>query len=319
MNETILLQVNDLRAEVGRADNRVHAVSGASLIVQRGSRLGLIGESGSGKTMLALAILRLLPATGMVTGGAISYEGQNLLQLSEDEMQRVRGKEISLVFQNAVSALNPLFPVGQQIADVYRYHEGCSVQEGWAKAVAMLDAMGIPDPERRARAYPHQYSGGMAQRAMIAMALVCSPKLLIADEPTTGLDLTIQAQVLDLMQEHIQHSEASLLLISHDIAVVAETCTDVAVMYAGEVLEAGPLEDVLRYPFSPYTKALLECFEAKSGERLPYIAGRVPDMHRELVGCPFAPRCTIAQAVCHQEDPNLREIEAKHSVACHLV
>jgi oligopeptide/dipeptide ABC transporter ATP-binding protein len=254
----------------------------------------------------------------MATGGEVLYGGRNLLQLSEEEMQRVRGKEISMVFQNAVSSLNPLFPVGQQIADVYRYHEGASREEAREKAIAMLDAMGIPDPARRARAYPHQYSGGMAQRAMIAMALVCSPQLLIADEPTTGLDLTIQAQVLDLIKEHIQRSEASLLLISHDIAVVAESCTDMAVMYAGEVLEAGSLEDVLGKPSSPYTKALLECFGVKSDERLSSIAGQVPDLRSELVGCPFASRCEPVQDVCRQEHPTLREIRPKHWVACHF-
>ena len=212
-------------------------------------------------------------------------------------MQQVRGKEISMVFQNAVSALNPLFPVGQQIADVYRYHEGASEEEARKKAIAMLDAMGIPDPARRARAYPHQYSGGMAQRAMIAMALVCSPQLLIADEPTTGLDLTIQAQVLDLIKEHVQRSEASLLLISHDIAVVAESCTDVAVMYAGEILEAGSLDDVLGKPSSPYTRALLECFKVKSG-RTSFFHRRpgAGSCGSELVGCPFASRCEMVQA-----------------------
>jgi oligopeptide/dipeptide ABC transporter ATP-binding protein len=318
MNQDVLLEVKDLRVEVGRADNRVHAIRGASLTVRRGARLGVIGESGSGKTMMALAILRLLPPTGVITGGMISYGGQDLLSLSENKMQEVRGKEISMVFQNAASALNPLFSVGQQIADVYRYHEGGSAEQAWAKAIAMLDAMGIPDPERRARAYPHQYSGGMAQRAMIAMALVCSPQLLIADEPTTGLDLTIQAQVLDLIREHVQRSHASLLLISHDIAVIAESCTEVAVMYAGEILETGPLANVLGRPYSPYTKALLECFKAEAGARLPYIAGRVPDLHREIVGCPFAPRCPVVEAVCHQARPKHREVEPNHWVACHL-
>jgi oligopeptide/dipeptide ABC transporter ATP-binding protein len=318
MNQTLLLQISDLRVEVGRSDRRVRAVRGASLVVRRGSRLGVIGESGSGKTMMALATLRLLPATGIATGGQILYGGRDLLKLSETQMQGVRGKEISMVFQNAVSALNPLFPVGEQIADVYRYHEGASGEKAREKAVAMLDAMGIPDPARRARAYPHQYSGGMAQRAMIAMALVCSPQLLIADEPTTGLDLTIQAQVLDLIKEHIQRSEASLILISHDIAVVAESCTDVAVMYAGEVLEAGSLEDVLGTPFSPYTKALLECFDAKSGERLSTINGQVPDMRTEMAGCPFASRCELVQDICRHEHPLLRDVRPKHWVACHF-
>jgi oligopeptide/dipeptide ABC transporter ATP-binding protein len=318
MNQSTLLEIEHLRVEVGRAENRVHAVRGASLALQRGSRLGVIGESGSGKTMMALAVLRLLPATGILTAGTICYSGRDLTELAESEMQSVRGKEISMVFQHAASALNPLFPVGQQIADVYRYHEGGSAERAWEKAVAMLDAMGIPDPERRARAFPHQYSGGMAQRAMIAMALVCSPQLLIADEPTTGLDLTIQAQVLDLIKAHIQQSDASLLLISHDIAVIAEACLDVAVMYAGEVLEAGPLEEVQREPLSPYTKALLECFGADRGERLPFIAGRVPDLRYEIDGCPFAPRCPLAQDVCRQEGPEYRQVAPTRWVACHL-
>jgi len=319
MNESGLLEIDNLRVEVGRAANRVRAIRGASLTLQRHSRLGVIGESGSGKTMMALAVLRLLPATGVMTAGTISYCGQDLRPLSESEMQRVRGKEISMVFQHAASALNPLFPVGQQIAEVYRFHEGGSKEQAWYKAVTMLDAMGIPDAERRARAFPHQYSGGMAQRAMIAMALVCSPQLLIADEPTTGLDLTIQAQVLDLIKAHVQQSDASLLLISHDIAVIAEVCLDVAVMYAGEVLEAGPLEAVQREPLSPYTKALLECFEADRGERLPYIAGRVPDLRYEIDGCPFAPRCPLAQDVCHQRGPEYRQVAPTRWVACHLV
>ncbi len=318
MNDNILLQITDLQVEIGRADKRVHAVRGATLTVRRGARLGVIGESGSGKTMMVQASLRLLPATAKVTAGTIEYEGQNLLSLAEKEMRLIRGKEISLVFQNAGAALNPLFPVGQQIAEVYRYHEKCSAQQAWTRAVAILDAMGIPDPERRARAYPHQYSGGMAQRAMIAMALVCSPKLLIADEPTTGLDLTIQAQVLDLIKDHVQRAQASLVLISHDLAVIAESCTDVAVMYAGEVLEAGSLDDVLGHPSSPYTKALMECVDVKSGHRLPYIAGHVPDLHADLVGCPFAPRCKLVQPICTQQHPTLREIAPRHSVACHL-
>lgn len=317
MKDNLLLQVNELRVEIGQADKRVRAVRGASLAVRRGSRLGVVGESGSGKSMTAMSILRLLPPTGVIIGGTTHYNGRNLLQLSEGEMQKVRGEEISMVFQNAASALNPLFTVGQQIADIYRHHEGVSAQAAWKKAVAMLDAMGIPDPERRARAYPHQYSGGMAQRAMIAMALVCSPSLLIADEPTTGLDLTIQAQMLDLIKEHVVRSGASLLLISHDIAVVAETCTDVAVMYAGEVLEAGALEDVFGAPASPYTKALLECFEARPGARLPHIPGRVPDLQSEIVGCSFAPRCPLAQDVC-LERPMLRQVAAGHLVACHF-
>ncbi len=321
MNEhgDTLLRIEELRVDVGQPPNRVHAIRGVSLKVNSGQRVGIIGESGSGKTMTALSILQLLPSTATILSGAIWYRGRNLLELAEDGLPAIRGKEIGIVFQNALTALNPLFPVGRQIADVYGFHEGVSDGAAWDKAVAMLDEMGIPDPQRRARAYPHQYSGGMAQRAMIAMALVCSPSLLIADEPTTGLDLTIQAQVLDLIRDHTVESGAALLLISHDLAVITEMCTDVAVMYAGEVLEMGPLNEVLAGPRSPYTKGLIDCFGVDAHDRrLAYIAGRVPDLRREPVGCSFAERCQVAQAICHDVRPTLREVGANHAAACHF-
>lgn len=314
-----LLRIDALRVDVGQPPNRVHAIRGVSLTINPGQRVGIIGESGSGKTMTALSILRLLPPTATTLSGAILYRGRNLLELPEDALHTIRGKEIGIVFQNALTALNPLFPVGRQIADVYRFHEGVGDGVAWDKAVAMLDEMGIPDPQRRARAYPHQYSGGMAQRAMIAMALVCSPKFLIADEPTTGLDLTIQAQVLDLIRDHTAVSGAALLLISHDLAVITDMCTDVAVMYAGEVLEMGPLNEVLTAPRSPYTKALIDCFEVDTQDRrLAYIAGSVPDLRQESVGCSFAKRCPVAQAICHDERPTLRQVGANHTAACHF-
>lgn len=321
MNEhgDTLLRIEELRVDVGQPPNRVHAIRGVSLAINPGQRLGIIGESGSGKTMTALSILRLLPPTATTLSGAIWHRGQNLLELPEDSLHTIRGKEIGIVFQNALTALNPLFSVGSQIADVYRFHEGVSASVAWAKAVAMLDEMGIPDPQRRARAYPHQYSGGMAQRAMIAMALVCSPSLLIADEPTTGLDLTIQAQVLDLIRDHAVASGAALILISHDLAVITDMCTDFAVMYAGEVLEMGPLSEVLAAPRSPYTKALIDCFGVDAHtRRLAYIAGRVPDLRQEPVGCSFAERCPVAQAICHSERPTLRQMGANHAAACHF-
>jgi oligopeptide/dipeptide ABC transporter ATP-binding protein len=317
MNQIPLLEIKDLHVSIGREENRVQAIRGASLRIEKNTRLGIIGESGSGKTLTALAILRLLPATGTINGGNIIYEGKDLLTLSEAEMSHVRGKQISIVFQNAAAALNPLYTVGQQIADVYKFQEGCSSQKAWAKAIEMLNATGIPDPERRARAYPNQYSGGMAQRALIAMALVCSPNFLIADEPTTGLDLTIQAQVLDLIKEHVVDSKASLMLISHDIAVIAEVCTHVAVMYAGEVLESGSLEDVFTSPASPYCKALLDCFNVEGHGQQPYIAGRVPDLRYQHTGCLFAPRCKFAADIC-QSRPELREIKPNHWAACHF-
>lgn len=317
MNQNPLLEIKDLQVIIGREENRVQAVIGASMQIARNARLGVIGESGSGKTLTALSILRLLPATGIINGGKIVFDGKDLLSLSESEISHVRGKDISIVFQNAAAALNPLFTVGQQIAEVYQFHEGCNSQKAWIKAVEMLDDTGIPDPERRARAYPNQFSGGMAQRALIAMALVCSPKLLIADEPTTGLDLTIQAQVLDLIKDHVIQSDASLMLISHDIAVIAETCTHVAVMYAGEVLETGSLEDVFVSPASPYSKALLKCFQVEGIGQQPYIEGRVPDLRYQHEGCLFAPRCEQAAEIC-QKHPALREIGTDHWAACHF-
>jgi oligopeptide/dipeptide ABC transporter ATP-binding protein len=318
MPDEPLLTIDDLRVEIGQGDGAVHAVRGASLAVARGVRLGVIGESGSGKTMTALSVLRLLPPGGRIRGGSITCRGRDLLALDDEQMRAVRGKEIAMIFQNAQASLNPLVPVGRQIADVYRYHERVSSRAAWQKAVAMLDAMGIPDPERRARAYPHQYSGGMAQRAMVAVALVCSPQVLIADEPTTGLDLTIQAQVLDLLRDHVQESGAALLLISHDLAVIAELCTDVVVMYAGEVMEAGRLDDVFAVPRHPYTRALVECFTTVTDHHLPYIAGRVPDLRSPLDGCAFASRCPLAQAICREQRPALREITPGHRAACHF-
>lgn len=317
MSQNPLLEIKNLQVIIGREENRVHAVRGASLKINEKERLGIIGESGSGKTLTALSILRLLPATGIIKEGEIYFQGKDLLSLSESEMSYIRGKQISIVFQNAAAALNPLFTVGQQIAEVYRFHEGCSAHEAWAKAIEMLDATGIPDPARRAHAYPNQFSGGMAQRALIAMALVCLPKLLIADEPTTGLDLTIQAQVLDLIKDHVIQSCSSLILISHDIAVIAEVCTNVAVMYAGDVLEIGSLEDVFQSPLSPYSKALLKCFQIEGRGQQPYIAGKVPDLRFQYEGCLFAPRCEFAADICRNR-PVLREVKPNHWAACHF-
>jgi oligopeptide transport system ATP-binding protein len=318
MSERAILEIDSLYVDIGPADRPVRAVRGASLALAEKMRLGVIGESGSGKTMTALSVLRLLPPAARVTAGSIRFRGRDLAVLGVEEMRRVRGKEIGIVFQNAQGALNPLFPVGRQIADVYRYHESTGQREAWKRAVAMLDEMGIPDPESRARAYPHQYSGGMAQRAMVAMALICSPQLLIADEPTTGLDLTIQAQVLDLIKSHVIQSSASLILISHDLAVISDLCTDVVVMYAGEVMEAGKLDDVFGQPRNPYTRALVDCFTAGTGRRLPFIAGRVPDLRADPPGCSFAPRCPLAQSICQSERPALREVAPRHWSACHF-
>lgn len=313
-----ILEIERLRVEVGDREMPTHAVRDASIRVEAGSRLGVIGESGSGKTITALSVLRLLPPSGRVVAGDIRFQGNDLLQMSDAQLRDVRGKGIGIVFQNAQVALNPLFPVGRQIADVYRHHEGGSATQAWQRAVAILDDMGIPDPERRARAYPHQYSGGMAQRAMVAMALICSPQLLIADEPTTGLDLTIQAQVLSLIDKHVRERDAALLLISHDLAVISAICTHVAVMYAGEVVETGTMETLFATPRHPYTVALLECFAPQKDREMSFIPGRVPVLQSEPVGCAFAPRCPLAQAVCGETRPQLREIAEGQWAACHF-
>jgi peptide/nickel transport system ATP-binding protein len=316
-----LLKVEHVWVDIGHEpDDVVHALQGVSFSVRPEGLTGLVGESGSGKSMTALSILRLLPEGGRVKRGRILFDGQDLQQRSESEMRQVRGKDISMIFQSARAALNPLFTVGQQIASVYHLHARASDREAWEKAVDMLDAMGIPDAAQKAKDYPHQYSGGMAQRAMVAMALVCAPQLLIADEPTTGLDVTIQAQVLDLIVGVVEDLKASLLLISHDIAVIAEVCTDVVVMYAGQVMEAGPVERVLGAPANPYTQALMACFQTygDGSHRMDFIPGRVPNLRFIHTGCPFAGRCSLAEQLCSEELPALRQIEPGHWVACHF-
>jgi peptide/nickel transport system ATP-binding protein len=316
--DSTLLKLEDLRVDLGREPRMVHALQGVSFQVQRRALTGLVGESGSGKSMTALAILGALPEQGQTVGGKVVFDSQDLLQLSEAQMRQIRGKQISVVFQNARAALNPLFPVGQQIAEVYQVHEHVSPSTAWDKAVSMLDAMGIPNPARKARDYPHQFSGGMAQRAMVAMALVCSPQLLIADEPTTGLDVTIQAQVLNVIVDEIEEFKASLLLISHDLGIITEICTDVVVMYAGKILESGSVEQVLQTPANPYTQALIASFRVDDNRRMSFIPGQVPDLGAIHTGCPFAPRCAWVEQRCLAQVPLLREVAVGHWVACHL-
>ncbi|MEW6580567.1 MAG: ABC transporter ATP-binding protein, partial [Chloroflexota bacterium] len=259
-----------------------------------------------------------LPPTARITEGRILFQDTDLLTLSENELRQIRGTQICMVFQDASAALNPLYPVGQQIADVYRHHNGGSKRDAWRRAVEVLAATGIPHPEDRARNYPFEYSGGMAQRAMIAMALVCSPQLLIADEPTSGLDVTIQVQVLDLIQEVVEKLNATLMLISHDIGLVSAICDRVIVMYAGTVMETGTARQVLERPANPYTIRLLECFMGTDGQEMPFIPGRVPDLREQWQGCSFAGRCPRAQSICWQESPPVMEVEPGHHSACHF-
>jgi oligopeptide/dipeptide ABC transporter ATP-binding protein len=315
---TSILEVADLQVDIGQEPRVVHALQGVTFEVKRGSLTGLVGESGSGKSMTSLAILRSLPEGGRLAGGSIVFDGHDLVTVSEARMRDIRGKSISIVFQNARASLNPLFPVGRQIADVYRTHEDVSRAQAWDKAVEMLDVMGIPNAADKARDYPHQFSGGMAQRAMVAMALVCSPQLLIADEPTTGLDVTIQAQVLKVIVDMITKVGASLLLISHDLGIISEVCNEVVVMYAGKILEIGPVDKVLESPANPYTQALLASFAIGTDKRMSYIQGRVPSLDILHTSCPFTSRCAQVEERCYQEMPALQELETGHYVACHF-
>ncbi len=313
-----LLDIEQLKVQFRVGKDTVYALRGMSYSVGRGTRTALVGESGSGKTVSALTALRLLPSNARVTEGHIRFNGTDLLPLGDKEMQSIRGAQIGMVFQNAASALNPLYPVGRQIADVYRYHAKTSKAEAWQKAVEVLAATGIPEPEDRARNYPFEYSGGMAQRAMIAMALACRPQLLIADEPTSGLDVTIQVQVLDVIQEVVEELDATLVLISHDIGLVSAVCNHVVVMYAGTVMETGTADQVLKRAANPYTILLLACFLEDDNDTMPFIPGRVPDLREQWTGCCFASRCPQVQDLCRQAQPPMVEVETGHFSACHF-
>ncbi len=304
------LAIRDLHVDIGTGAETVHAVRGVSLSAAHGSRLGIVGESGSGKTMTANAILRVLPAGGRIVHGEIDFAGRDLVQLSERELDAIRGREISMVFQNAKAALNPVFPVGEQISAVYRRHTGAKRRAAWEHTVSMLARMGIPNPRERAHAYPHELSGGMAQRAMIAMGLICQPTLLLADEPTTGLDLTIQAQVLQVIDESLADRSTTLVLISHDIAVVRTLCDEVAVMYAGEVVEAGPMAVVLDQPTHPYTQKLVAAY--LDDERPSSSSGPVQSSERGLGG-----RASVEpDDLDRGGDPGLRRRSEERFVAC---
>lgn len=313
-----LLEVRDLRVDFRVGADTVRALRGVDLDVPEGSRTAVVGESGSGKTVSATAAMRLLPPNAPIRSGTVRFEGTDVLALHERDMRAIRGARMGMVFQNALAALNPVYPVGRQIADVCRRRTGVGAREAWQRAVELLAATGVPDAPRRARNYPHEYSGGMAQRAMIAMALISRPVLLIADEPTSGLDVTIQEQVLDLIGTVVSDLSATLLLITHDIGLVPRVCDRIVVMYAGSVMESGLAADVLAHPANPYTALLIACFTEGGGEEMPTIPGRVPDLRAEWPGCSFAPRCPRAEAICHTTRPALREVAPGQVSACHF-
>jgi len=314
-----LLDVQELEVRFPTAAGEARAVDGVSLQLECGQSLGLVGESGCGKTVTALSILRLVPPPGRIAAGRILFAERDLLALDEGEMRRLRGGEIAMIFQEPMSALNPVLTVGDQIAEAVRLHRPVSRRQARQEAVEKLRAVEIPDPERRAREYPHQISGGMRQRVMIAMALASSPRLLIADEPTTALDVTIQAQILDLLGELQSALGMALLLVTHDLGIVAERVEHVAIMYAGRIVELGLVADVLRQPLHPYTQALLRSVP-RAGvarqRRLDTLPGTVPEPWRLPSGCRFRDRCAQRTDACASIDPELRELRPGHRAAC---
>lgn len=317
---TDLLEVRDLTVHFDTEDGLVEAVDGVTFTVSAGEILGVVGESGSGKSVTALALLRLIRPPGRIVQGAVRFEGTDLAALSEDEMRAVRGTRIAMIFQSPRTALNPVLTVGRQISRLFELHQGVSRAEGRARTIEMLKLVGISEPERRARQYAHQLSGGMCQRVMIAMALATSPRLLLADEPTTGLDVSIAAQILDLLRDLGRRTGASILLITHDLGVVAEVCDRVAVMHAGQIVEVGAVRAIFTRPRHPYTQALVRSIPRidREGTMEP-IPGTVPSLLAPPPGCRYADRCPRVLDVCRRDRPALRAATPHHDVACHAV
>ena len=316
-----LLSVIGLKTHFFNADGVTRAVDGVSFEVAAGETLGIVGESGCGKSVTALSVLRLLPPKlARTVGGEILFDGQDLLALDEAAMRKIRGNRIAMIFQEPMTSLNPLLRVGEQIAEALRIHTGADRRTARARAVEMLRLVRIPDAERRLDDYTHQFSGGMRQRVMIAMALACDPRLLIADEPTTALDVTIQAQILKLLIELKARTGAAVVLITHDLGVVAETCQRVIVMYAGRKIEEAPVEALFDRPAHPYTRGLMAATPRSAlgaaAKRLAEIPGLVPSLRDPIAGCAFAPRCALAEARCRSEVPRFGDISAGHGVAC---
>ena len=315
-----LLEIRDLRIHYVTDDATVEAVNGVDLTIEKGETLGLVGETGAGKTTTALGILRLIPdPPGRIVSGEILYNGEDILQIRDSELRKLRGNEISMIFQDPMTALNPTMRVGEQVAEVIRLHEGCSKAAAIKRSVEMLEMVGIR--AERSTDYPHQFSGGMKQRVVIAMALACKPKLLLADEPTTALDVTIQAQVLEMMRDLKNRLGTSMLLITHDLGIVAETCDKVAIMYAGEIVEYGDIYQVFENVLHPYTIGLFGSLPSldKEVRRLSPIEGLMPDPSDLPDGCAFHPRCPYVTERCLQEKPAYRQAEPGHFVRCHRI
>jgi len=320
-----LLEIRGLKTHFATDDGMVQAVDGVDITIGRGETVGVVGESGCGKTVTALSVLKLIAMPpGKIVAGEILYEGRDLVPLDNEEMDRIRAKDIAMVFQEPMTSLNPVYTIGEQIAEVLRKHEGLSRKGAIERTVEMLRLVQIPNPERRLNDYPHQFSGGMRQRVMIAMALSCNPKLLIADEPTTALDVTIQAQILELLVDMKSRFGMAIMLITHAMGVVAETAQRVVVMYAGKVIEEAPVDQLFANPRHPYTQGLIRSIPridtaATHKTRLEAIPGTVPSLLNPPPGCRFAPRCRYAMAKCREAVPPLTDMGGGHRVACVLV
>lgn len=319
---TPILEIEALKTRFQTRHGTVKALDGVDLSLGRGETLGIVGESGSGKTVLALSIMRLIPQPqGTIAAGRILFKGRNLLDLSEKDMRDLRGKDLSMIFQEPMNSLNPVIPVGEQIAESVRLHKGVSRSDAMDHALDMLKLVGMPSPGSRLKNYPHQMSGGMRQRVMIAMALSCNPSLMLADEPTTALDVTIQAQILDLISRLKSDSGSSVILITHDLGVIAEATQNAAVMYAGKIVEYAPVEDLFSSPLHPYTTGLMESMPRSSvlsGRQgaLKVIPGTVPNLFELPRGCSFQDRCSFTMSICREQEPRPHQKEAGHQVRC---
>ena len=315
-----LLDIEDLSVSFRTDRGIVRAVQGVTLHVRAGETLAIVGESGSGKSVTALSILRLLGDAGSIDSGRIVFDGENLLELSEDAMREIRGDRIAMIFQEPMSSLNPVLTIGKQVAEPIRLHRGLSWKKAYARAAELLERVRIPDAEGRLEDYPHHFSGGMRQRVMIAMALACRPRLIIADEPTTALDVTVQAQILELLKELTREADSALILITHDLGVVARYADRVAVMYAGRIVETASARTLYAQPAHPYTEGLMASIpgiEGEIGARLRTIEGQPPDLAHLPRGCPFAPRCRFAADACTVSPPSLESVGEDHYRACY--
>ena len=316
-----LLEIRNLKTVFNTFAGQVSALNSISLDINYGEAVGIVGESGSGKSVTMLSIMRLLSDNGKVTEGTISFDGKDLRKVSEGEMEKLRGNQIGMIFQDPMTSLNPVFTIGNQLIEAIRRHNKISRAEAFKRAIEVLNLVGIPQPDRRMKQYPHEFSGGMRQRAMIAMALSCEPKLLIADEPTTALDVTIQAQIMELMKDLKEKINMAIILITHDLGLVADVCDKVVVMYGGTIVEKVSISDIFYHPEHPYTMGLLKSIPRLNmgKNRLNPIEGQPPDMSRPQLGCPFVDRCPDAMQICTQQKPAFKLVEEEHGAACWLM